>query len=589
MRPLRASWFAPVAVAVAGFLSGYLSFLALFPVAPRSPVPPLDPPPEGSPTRVSQAPVDRVAALLAACRERDPLRRDAALFQAIERLQPDDLASLAGDPAALLSRVEKVPWAIRRHMLEAILERWVDVDPEGALRAFGSPTWIAALGTLGAADPARMVTAPLLHVLARREPQWMFAHARTFSARNARQTALRTVFEQVAGRDPAQARRWLADLSAEDDRRSAERGFTRGLAGSDPAAALAFLRTEADPEKRAALSREFVQGSAGQSPALAREAIASAGEHASSGILAKLALGDAIRGEAPVPYGWLEETFASKTFRVGEVSERIEWEQQMAALRLRDPEGALAWVAGLSGPARERASASFFGGWAQSDPQRALAWLADEPGVTSEGGGAHLDAALQDIAALHPEEWQRWLAAQPEGPLRNRATLADLSMLAEAGRGEEAGAAYRRVLALDPGGRLAVEIGTALARIDGASAGAWVASLPEGVGRRRTAEAIGEAWSQRDPALAADWIERLPDDEVRDAAIGGYAIAVVAADVGAAAASVERIADTDARQRAAEKVFRAWQERYPPAARRWLRGLPGLDAAWKEATVQAAR
>lgn len=197
--------------------------------------------------RFSAASEDRVAALFAAFDEREPLRRDAAIFRAIEQLEPGDALGAPGDLAALIERVEKLPRDLWPHVAEAILERWLAIDPAGAFRWLETTQKMVALNAeaFGTWDPQTFSKS--IEVLARREPEGAIRHALTLPANAApgfprgegRGAVLRAIFMELSARDPAAARRRLAELP-EADRKDARDGMKWGLAKTDPTAALAM-------------------------------------------------------------------------------------------------------------------------------------------------------------------------------------------------------------------------------------------------------------------------------------------------------------------------------------------------------------
>ncbi len=593
VRSLRAPWLVPLACALAGFVVGYAGFRGGISVAPVQPSTLVEgPSPQPAIAVAAGSSEDRVAALLAAARELDPLRRDAALFHAIERLLPGDLPGATGDLPGFVARLGKLPRNLRLEVVEAIVEHWLAVDPDAALRYFGGPLGLAKLNAPETSPEDAEVLVDSLAPLARHQPEWMLARAQEFIGESNRQTALSSLFSSLAERDPAKARRYFAQLPSRELRESLRGACIAGFAKSDPASALAMAREVADPEARAGFIVEVAFARPELHANVVRAAIAEVTDPAKQYQLTLRALGRGILAGAESAYAWLQEVFAAPMAGMPEqysLVEELYWYSLMSRLNLRSPERVEALLASMSGPARKQATAANFLTRASDDPGGALAWIVAQPTEVSLALPDRLAITFQEIARKAPEEWQRWLVAQPPGPLRDHAMLAAIPLLAEAGRWEEAVESYRRSIALDGEGGVGADLAGTFAESDGPGAAAWVATLPAGVVQTRAVEAVGEQWSLHDPAAAALWIEQLPAGDLRDGATAGYAQAVKDADPPAAAASLERIGAATTRQRVAEEVFRAWHQENPVAARRWLRGLAGLDAEWMESTLKNAR
>jgi hypothetical protein len=370
VRLLRA--LVPPAIAAVSFIAGYVAFS-----------------PAGKPRadgaapagtlrgiiagRFSAASEERVAAVFAAFEVRDPLRRDAAVFRAIQALEPGDALGALGDLPALVRRVEKMPHERWPEIAAAALEHWLDVDEAGALR------WAERARSLAELDPKKVgpwdarVVAAMAEVVARRRPEWLREYARDLPNENIewpfgiqrqtpREAATQSLFTELARRDPARGRRWIAELPDGPERHAARRAFTRGLAGADPSAALAFARAETEPGRRVELIRDLVECSDGKDATVARAAVAEVAEERKRAELTTLALRSAITRADDVPLDWLEEFVATPLEALSPQrakAQRINLSTLLGAFIERDPAEARAWVESLAGLAREQAAAAW--------------------------------------------------------------------------------------------------------------------------------------------------------------------------------------------------------------------------------------
>ena len=173
---LRASLLAPFGGAVLGFAAGCLFLQGKATLASGGRADSAQKPLPAPAGEISANPDDRRAALLAAFAERDPLRRDAAIFRVIERMDSRDLWRAFDDLPALAATRKDIPRAVWAGLAEALTERWLEVDPAAAA------AWVERIGDVAA-----------------------------------RQNAAADVFNAWSWEDPVASRVWLRGLEGLDE------------------------------------------------------------------------------------------------------------------------------------------------------------------------------------------------------------------------------------------------------------------------------------------------------------------------------------------------------------------------------------
>ncbi|WP_442890854.1 hypothetical protein [Congregicoccus parvus] len=202
----------------------------------------------------------RVEALVAESDARGVWQFDKRWEVAINAVAPEDMPRL-------LERVERcVTPAVRQLVREALISRWAEEEPRGAIAwaaAIGNPAqramalkhaahgwayvdalaagdWVAGLEGADRVAAAQGVAAFLAVVDPERAAQLVVETAGATSGWD----AVAKVFETWAAREPQAARKGTVGLAAEI-RPAAYAGVARGWAGHDPAAALAWCVEQA--------------------------------------------------------------------------------------------------------------------------------------------------------------------------------------------------------------------------------------------------------------------------------------------------------------------------------------------------------
>jgi hypothetical protein len=80
---------------------------------------------------VSHAPMD-AAAIADLCEQPQSLQRDHEIFSGLQHIEPQEFFTAFTDSSGFAKRFENIPASLRSAVIEAAIERWLQIDP-GAL------------------------------------------------------------------------------------------------------------------------------------------------------------------------------------------------------------------------------------------------------------------------------------------------------------------------------------------------------------------------------------------------------------------------------------------------------------------------
>ena len=536
----------------------------------------------------------RIAAALALGENGGGLAHDAALYSAIRKLDARDFLDAAGDFPALIVRLNKGTngqgSVSIMSLAEAWMDRWLEVDTQGALKFLGNSTMLADLAKNQPFGPmASWNTAQIgaFRVLARRQPEWTLAYLAAQPSMQQIGPCVFNLLREVALQDPAKARRFAAGFANGPNRQAAMNGLVKGMMAVDARAGFDIVAAEPAGPARERLLNVAMSGAAERGLATVRELLDRTDNPRLRRELAAQALfamHDAPR-ENLLP--WIMEESKRGVKLSGSEAELAtrgasEWQMDVAqAVQGEHVAEAAEWAMNLTDDPKREMFGSILSRWSSADPVAFRAWVADHLASLDAAGADKLGDILRPSYSGANEELQTWAASLPTGRFRDQLQFQIRLSAVSDGKVAQATAAYDSIAAYDADGALAKRLATEVAKKDGAAAAEWAMRLAPGPVHDGAVVAVAQEWSQRDPNGAAQWIEQFPAGRERDVILREYAAKVVYADPATAAAWVEQMANPAVRAQAVEKVFEVWNRENPVAARAWVQDIDGVDEVWK--------
>ncbi len=530
------------------------------------------------------APQERVRWLLELCARPSGLARDHALYEAIQHMQPGDFLAAVADLPTLGQNLATMSGDVRSALIQAGMERWLEVDRDGALRTLALVRGIVELDAVKLPPMGGGDLGMAYEILAMREPQWMHEQIDKLGQKTGRETAMNVLMSADAARDPKKAREWLETFRGNKEWNGMFSAYVNGLAESDPRGAFEMARSDDDvpPDRRGRLLDDLIMRVAATSPSLAGEMLGKVEPEKSRNLTMFAAAtigstgGDAI--------AWLADRAAAdpELFAVNgkpaSAADGFVW-----ALVQSDPVRALEFIDSLPDDRQPALRTAAITKWSESHPDTLIDWLATQPPDV----GLRYPEALDSAALRRPDRFADWVATLPVGDTRNRSELALVDSLIRCGGAKEALSHYPTQATGDESMQAARKLGGVIGTEDPSAGARWVETLPAGPAQAEAAMGLAGAWGARAPEAAAQWIEGLPVGGTRDAATGAFAGAIAGADPAAAVDWLGQIQDSAARERAAGQVFHSWFTADAASARAWLRNFPGVRDSVKNALLSA--
>jgi hypothetical protein len=520
--------------------------------------------------------------LLEICRQPSSLRRDAALYEAIQHLQPGDFLVAIADLQELAREFGAFGNQFRMLFAEACMERWLDVDEAGAYRWLAAARVIVDTDALGLPAIGDGDLAAVYRVVARRNPEWAFEQAQKLGGKTGRKTGMEAVLFETASQNPRKAREWLGSLEGTPDWDSGMRGCIWGLSQSDPHAALELIKTY-KPKESLDLTQAVILTAAQRSPNLLRELLSNVDqEHRSA--LGWLAL-SFMQDKGGGSLAWAQEQYAAMREAGGAeaAQDGLNWSQVgVANLMQHDPVRTMEWIQSLEPKDREQMTNGALVAWARTDPQAMMEWVAKTPGAKLPKDYN----ALYNCVHASPERFPQWISMLTDESSRNQLSVAMAQELGNQGLIAEA---LRTLPAeMDDQRRLSYVVSSLVNR-DVAACKAHISTLPDGPVKSQVVDGVVRTLAQESPSEAASWVEGLPPGKSRDAGSAALAASFVVSDAGAAAGWIGQIGDANTRDQAASRCYGQLLSRNRPAARAWLGTLPDISEATRERIMATMR
>ncbi|MEO8351098.1 MAG: hypothetical protein ABI680_05165, partial [Chthoniobacteraceae bacterium] len=453
------------------------------------------------------APRERVRWLLELCAQPSGLARDHALYEAIQHMQPGDFLTAFADLPTLGQKLAAMNGEVRFALIQASMERWLEVDREGALRMLALVRGIVELDAVKLPPMGGGDLGTAYEVLAMREPEWFHEQIDKLGEKTGRETAMNVLMSADAARDPKKAREWLETFRGSKEWNTMFSAYVNGLAASDPRGAFQMVISDQNvpPENRSNLLSTLTMRFAAKSPSLVGEMLGKI-EPEKARTLTMLAAAS-IGQSGGDSIAWLADRAAADPELLAvngkspSAADGIVW-----ALVQHDPVGALEFIASLPDDRQPALRAAAITKWGESHPDTLIDWLATQPPDVGLKNPHALDAA----ALRRPDHFADWVATLPAGEMRDRSELALVDSLVRRGGAQEALAHFPPHATDDESVQAARKLGGVIGAEDPSAGARWVATLPVGLAQAEAAWGLAGAWGARAPQAAAQWIEGLP-------------------------------------------------------------------------------
>jgi len=237
-----------------------------------------------------------------------------------------------------------------------------------------------------------------------------------------------------------------------------------------------------------------------------------------------------------------------------------------------DLQGALAWLASLSGSDKLTAASELLPLWARVDPQAAIQFASTLGSdlTTSLRQDIAREWALQDVAGV-----LSWADR-----LEDEATKTKFKMIAIASYAmvdpRKAAELSRTLPSLKDQIESAGSIAVQWAKSEPRDASSWVEKFPASDAKDKALISIAEVWARNEPEEALQWISGLADTTQRDKLLSEYVNSIESARPDAAAKAALNITREEERLRRLGNAYARWYDMAPSEASAWLStsGLP---------------
>lgn len=492
-----------------------------------------------------------------------PLAAAARVVASIEAMTLEDFQAIANDPSKFPMLDEEVrKWDVRDAHLEALVGRWLTVDPSGGFAAIRRT--IDGLGRIDS-DPSYLGK-DLSRTLAKQRPvETLASLPAKLEKEDQLWHELCPAMEALGQRDIRAAKLELERFTEKQARERALHAMARGLAKEDPVAAAALSRQHDSTE----MLNDALMAASRVGRETMRQVIAAAGEKLRP---------DGDFSELMLRYP--DEDWRSMLGKDSYFEGALQFPRMIEARRLLADERLrlLEQFDQLPNDGGSKLSDSLMRAWTLDDPKTALNWaLSKSNGKTDARLRTALDFWVGDDAGAA----RAWVSQLPDSPQKTE--LGNRLAAGLAAKGDIDGALEFFV----PGsGKESLEalggIGLAKSGSDPAGAIKWMASLPEKAEAYKVIEWNLGAWFSRDPSAVATWIETLPKGMMRDKALHGFSYQAKNADPFTAGEWADAIDDPKTKTDIAISVFRNMNGHDPAAARAWLQKVEGIDPVWRD-------
>jgi hypothetical protein len=444
--------------------------------------------------------------------------------------------------------------------MDALVRRWLEVDPEGGIAAMhaldealvlkrernsihygvGHGMLPEALARLGPASPAILAEA-----LASGTRQWK--DQRTEAAK---------AFEDLARFDPGRASILAERIPDQLGRAMAQSAVRRGSIRATDPVEVARVAHSSDT-----VSKAFAEA-AKQGPEKLRAAL----EATTWRINGTALVAEGVIRDPDGAWDTIPGELAGKEDSILSTGSVRTTEMLARELSPVDRDRALATADRLPAAWKPAALQPLVGAWALAEPQAALEWVAQK----SERSDAAL-AAFGPWLVNDPEAALAW--TQGSAPPELRAALGtQIARIFENAEDARQKSITTAMILRAPAEQRATA--DALLQHSPAAAARLIAELPTAQPATTAFRPVFEKWIERDAPAAAQWLEALPPGRRRDEAVAAFAAVAAARDAEGAGQWVPTITDKTLREQAAGSVFRAMEKRDPAAAKAWRESIP---------------
>lgn len=541
---MKRRWIISVLMAPAGFLTGYIMGPLQTMNSSQSSVAPdtlhLNSEKQAEPTRTdaeqSMAFTDRKAALTAGLR--------FAVSQLSNAHRSHDLMEFfrdvtTGEMVGIAEELMELPDATRWLAMGALMDRWVELDPEAA----------AAFVSKAPGDRADLENA-FTHAWALHDPEAVIRWAQQlpYSHRMDVQRSIANALSWKYRDDPAKGVTLLLEAGMLREDHFGGGAIFAAWAKRDPRAALACAAGVENTKLRRGLMENALKGWAQSDSAKAAAWCrqipdANSRNEATAAVAIGMAGTDLEQGLAlarSLPEGRTRDrTMASMAIELL-WSSRGEAVQILAAIPFETGNEALEYV---------------YNSWASDDAGAAAASLCER--LDRLPAGTEERFAVEKFLEESQDFFSRF------------GSDAVVKALAH-GMSESSG---------EPRARTLEKAAEKWASQNPVEARTWAEALPEGAARERALAGIARGWTGGSITEAAAWLDALPASPSRDAAVGSFARTVLARDPAGALAWMRTIPDSDRRLATLQTAWADWMKDSPKAAAEWRKSSPDLTAA----------
>ncbi len=484
------------------------------------------------------------SAVFSACREKDGMRRNYDLYEAIQRLD-------ASQFAAITKRVAKLSRDEQQELMEPLMARWVELDRDAAT-AWARPLFERADGSqYGLKEIVR-------NAWARAAPEEALAEALKRPNSAASSALVYAATAALAGDNPAAQIDRLAALPTGKLRDQALQTCLSEWGKKDPAAAYAQIGRLGPGQGFESARGEVLKAWAGKDAPAALAQLRA--------LVPGLSVG--ISGSALV-------------------------NRVISAAAGKDPAAALEWARSLPESMQTQAMASALVAWAPGDPVAALEWARahglplDATGWSADGLATNVEggqAVLESAMTIDGDTAIEWLRKLPAGEERSR-------FLARAIRQNPSESSRALLGELLPADQVqaAQWLAWRVSSEDPAQALQWAQTLPSGLAREEAISGVISSRVGRFPKDIDALVAKFAPGSDHDAAYGGYAVSLIWRDPEKGIQMAQKITDPADREQTLRAVVGGWLSRDTSAAQAWLDATPELTPEAKAVLLREHR
>ena len=244
-----------------------------------------------------------------------------------------------------------------------------------------------------------------------------------------------------------------------------------------------------------------------------------------------------------------------------------------------NPDVALKWAEGLTGPLQVAATREIVNLWSVTDPAATGAWILKQQSPQTR------NEALRQLAG-------NWVARDPSSAFDYAQSISDPSL--QNGFIQSAMQRFSSMNPLAAANWLSSEaarphadalvggVSSRWAAFDPGAASTWAASFANSALRNQAVSAVSTSWAQSNPAAAARWIGSIGEAQTRDTATAAFSVQIANSDPANAAQWATRISDPAKRSGSIQRIVGNWKKNDPNAARLFVQSSTVIPADLKK-------